>query len=149
MVDPHMPEPGMINLSVPLIIIQMCNFLVTLVALNYLLIKPIREIIAKRNAKVAGLISETESFTESAENKLKNYDAELVKARSEAAAKREILKAEAAEQEHEILGRASADAQVFIQESKARVASEVESAMKVLKAQVDALSAKAVNRILG
>lgn len=149
MVDPHVPEPGMISLSVPLIAIQMCNFLVTLVALNYLLIKPIREIIAKRNAKVAGLIGETENFTVAAEEKLVNYDAELIKARSEAAAKREIIKAEAADREHEILSRAGADAQAFIQESKARVASEVESAMKVLRAQVDALSAKAVNRILG
>lgn len=149
MVDPNVPAPGMIDLSLPLIAVQMFNFIVTLVGLNYLLIKPIRDIISKRKSKVNGLLGETERFTQDAESKLKNYEAELVKARAEATAQRDAIKAEAIKVEHEILEKASTQTQSFIQETKSRVASEADSAMKILRSQVDALSVKAVNRILG
>ena len=52
----------MVDLNITLWI-QLANFLVTLVVLNYLLISPIRKIIRKRKDNVEGLIGEIEAFT--------------------------------------------------------------------------------------
>lgn len=74
----------MVDLNITLWI-QLANFLVTLVVLNYLLISPIRKIIRKRKDNVEGLIGEIEAFTAEKQQLLDEYESELRKAREAAA----------------------------------------------------------------
>ncbi|SHN54649.1 ATP synthase F0 subunit B [Desulfovibrio litoralis] len=148
MVDPNVPVPGMIEISLPLILIQLCNFLVALAFLNYVLIKPVRDIIAERKAKMAGLLDSADDFNKAADLKLKNYESELAKARVQAVSQRDDVRDSALKVEADILGQANSDAQTFIQDAKAQIKSEAKKAMLTLKDQIDALSVKAVDRIL-
>ena len=66
----------MVDLNITLWI-QLANFLVTLVVLNYLLISPIRKIIRKRKDNVEGLIGEIEAFTAEKQQLLDEYESEL------------------------------------------------------------------------
>ena len=51
----------MIDLNITLLI-QLVNFLITLVVLNFLIIRPVRELIKKRNENMTRLINEAEKI---------------------------------------------------------------------------------------
>ncbi|MBZ2170998.1 MAG: ATP synthase F0 subunit B [Desulfovibrio sp.] len=128
---------------------QLVNFLVTLVVLNAILIRPVRDIIRQRRDKMSGLLGESEQFAGQADTKLKNYEATLVKARAEATAERDKARAEGVAREQVILADAGRQAQDYLEKSRQEVAAQVKTAMDTLKGQVDALAAKATAKVLG
>ncbi|MBG3876653.1 ATP synthase F0 subunit B [Desulfovibrio oxamicus] len=128
---------------------QLVNFLVTLVVLNAILIRPVRGIIRQRRDKMSGLLGESEQFAGQADTKLKNYEATLVKARAEATAERDKARAEGVAREQVILADAGRQAQDYLEKSRQEVAAQVKTAMDALKGQVDALAAKATAKVLG
>jgi F-type H+-transporting ATPase subunit b len=129
--------------------IQMANFLITLVVLNYLLIKPVREQIAARKALTSGYAADIEAFSSNASEKLSGYETALAEARVQAGAARESIKAQGAAQEQKIIQAAHADAHSYLQSSRAETAKDVQAAMNTLLAQVNNLADKAASRILG
>ena len=130
------------------VVIQLVIFLFTIVVLNLLLVKPIREIIKKREAHLSGMLSEAEKFADQADGKMKNYEAELAKARAAGTEERSTFKGQAVEQERAILEQAAGETQAELQKVKAQVAQDVEAAMTTLKGQVGALARKAAEKVL-
>ena len=128
---------------------QLVNFLIVLVGLNFLLVKPIREIIKKRKAHMDGVLNETETFAGQAEDKLKNYEAALAEARAAGTEERMRMKEEGVTEEQAIVGAASADAQEVLQAARKDVADQVKTAMDSLKGQVDTYAEQAVGKVLG
>jgi F-type H+-transporting ATPase subunit b len=139
---------NMISLDVTMFI-QMVNFLITLVVLNYLLITPVREKIAERKALTSGYAGDIEKFTSAATEKLSKYEAALAEARTQAGQAREALKAQGAAREQEMLHAAHAEASAYLQSSREETAKETQAAMKTLLSQVNDLAAKAMSKILG
>ena len=128
--------------------IQLGNFLVTLVVLNYLLIRPVRAHIQKRKDMIAGNLGEIERFTSSAEERLNAYEASLDEARASATRTREALKAEAQQSEHSLIANAQANAQDVIKAAKADAAQQAEAALAVLKKKVPAFADQIVTKVL-
>lgn len=128
--------------------IQFINFVITLVVVNFLLIRPIRDIIAKRNDHMSGMVDSAETFTADAENKLKDYQKQLDAARQEGTAKRNTLKDEGSAEEKTILSAAGEKAASTLKAERDAVASEVDTAMTGLKGQVDALAGKVADKVL-
>ncbi len=139
---------NMIDLDVTLFI-QLANFLLTLVVLNFLLIKPVREQIASRNALTADYAASIDQFTSIASEKLSGYEAALAEARSGAAQAREAIKAQGSAKEQELLQNAHSDAQAYLLSSREQTARDAQAAMKTLLSQVNGLAAKAISKILG
>jgi len=139
---------NMIELDVTLFI-QLANFLITLVVLNYLLIKPVRQQIAARNALTSGYAADIEAFSSTASEKLSGYEAALAEARVLASQARENIRSQGTVREQEILHAAHAEAHAYLQSSREETAKEVRAAMKTLLSQVDGLAAKAASKILG
>ncbi|BBD09663.1 ATP synthase F0 subunit B [Desulfovibrio ferrophilus] len=129
--------------------IQFLNFIITLVVLNFLLIRPIRDIISRRNDAMSAMVDEAENFTNSAEGKLKNYQKQLDEARIAGTEKRNGLKDEGTAQEKGILSAAGEQASATLKAERETVAGEVRTAMDGLKGQVDALAGKAADKVLG
>ena len=121
--------------------IQLVNFLVTLAALNYLLIRPVRETIRKRKELMSGLGREIDGFLEEAQTRLAGYEAALTAARNDASALRKEEKA--------ILARAGREAQASIQAGQASVRAEADAAYAALRKQVPAYADAALARLLG
>ncbi len=138
----------MIDLNFTLLI-QLVNFLVTLVVLNALLIRPIRGIIKLRADKMSGLMDEAETFLAEADQKLQNYETALANARSEAAGIRDAKKAEGLVEEQSLITTASGNAHTILQTSRKQIATEMDQAMVTLKSQVDTLAEKAAGKVLG
>ena len=139
---------NMIEFDVTLFI-QLANFLITLVALNYLLIKPIRQQIAARNALTSSYAADIEAFTSKASEKLSGYEAALAEVRAQAGQAREAIKSQGRAREREILHAANAEAHAYLHTSRAKAVKEVQAAMKTLLSQVNDLAAKAASKILG
>ncbi len=129
--------------------IQLVNFLITIVVLNYLLIKPVRAHIAARKALTAGYAADVEKFTAEANQKLASYETSLSHARTEASVDRDALKAEGHSREQALLQAAQAEAQSFLTAHRAQVAKDAKTAGKALLSQVDSFAAKAMTKILG
>jgi len=129
--------------------IQMANFLITLVVLNFLLIKPVRQQIAARNALTSGYLSDIEQFNADAAAKISSYENSLAETRVTATLTRDTIKAEGHAKEQALLEAARSEAQNYLQSCKQQLATEVGAARQTLLSQVDAYAAKAVQKILG
>ena len=129
----------MVDLNITLWI-QLANFLVTLVVLNYLLISPIRKIIRKRKDNVEGLIGEIEAFTAEKQQLLDEYESELRKAREAAA----IYRKERAR----IFDAASKDAQSEVRTTQAAVRADAGVTRRALQAKMHEFTEAAMAKLL-
>lgn len=137
----------MIDLDITFVV-QLINFLVTLIGLNLLLIKPLRAKLKERADHMAGLLKESEAFAERAEEKLKNYEEVLSEARKAGTAARMEVKAAAEAEETALLAAATSKAQKELAAARETIAKETEAAMAVLKGQVPALADKVAEKVL-
>lgn len=128
--------------------VQLINFIIALIVFNYLLVKPIREIIKKRAGVMGDLLTETEKFSEAAEAKMKNYEEALAEARKAGAEERVARKDEAVAEEKKILDAAMAEAQQTMKAARSEIADQTKTAMDSLKGQVESLADKAAAQIL-
>ena len=135
----------MLDLNITLLF-QLVNFLITIVVLNYLLIKPIRKIISERKAMMANLNSDADGFAQSS---LDEYEAQLVKARQDAAANREDGRNAGLKEQQAVLDEAQKEAQGILGEARARLNAEAEESLKELRAKVDSFSQQLATRVLG
>lgn len=137
----------MVDVNITLAI-QFVNFVIALLILNFVLIKPIRGILKKRRDIVDGLVGDTEKHSGEAAARIRRYEADLDSARASAADQRESIKQQGLDAEHGILADAQNEAQVHLQKSRREVEQEVAAAMRVLRGQVDALAGKVVAKVL-
>ncbi|WP_428564821.1 MAG: hypothetical protein ACP59X_02915 [Solidesulfovibrio sp. DCME] len=128
--------------------VQAVNFLLILILLNVILIGPIRRMLKKRAEFIASQMEGIESFTNSADTKLKGYEAALDTARTAATAGRLAMKAEGQVKEKTILEAAGAEAAAKVQAARADIAAQSEAATKALTAKVSGLASKAVAKVL-
>lgn len=137
----------MVDLNITLAI-QIVNFIIALIVLNYVLIKPIRGILQKRRDIVNGLAQDAEKQSTEAATRLQKYETELDAARSAAAEQRDAIKQQGLDSEQSILAEAQGEAQSFLQKSRREVEQEVAGVMKGLRGQVNAMAGKVVAKVL-
>ena len=130
-------------------IIQMVNFFIAVVVLNYLLIRPIRNIIKQRKTKMSDILASAEAFAGSANEQLAEYESSLSRARQEAALLRADARADALREQQTLVAEANKRAQEQFAQAKESLLKETQNARAALVAQVKPLAAKTVNRILG
>ena len=112
----------MLDLNITLVF-QLVNFFIALYVLNLLLIRPIREIIRKRKAVMDDMSGESESYEYQAEQRLSDYDNQLV-------------------------AEAQKRAQEIIAETRRNLQAEADASLKELRGQVATLSGQLAERVL-
>ena len=137
----------MVDLNITLWI-QLANFLVTLVVLNYLLISPIRKIIRKRKDNVEGLIGEIEAFTAEKQQLLDEYESDLRKAREAAAIYRKDGKVMGELERARIFDAASKDAQSEVRTTQAAVRADAGVTRRALQAKMHEFTEAAMAKLL-
>ena len=130
-------------------IIQVVNFFIAVVVLNYLLIRPVRDIIRQRKAKMDDMLSSAEAFAGAASEQLAEYQNSLSRARQEAALERAGARADALGEQQSLVTEAGKRAQEQIAQAKEALLTEMQSARTALAKQVKPLAAKAVSKMLG
>ena len=130
-------------------IIQVVNFFIAVIVLNYLLIRPIRSIIKQRKARLDDMLSSTEAFTSAAGEQLAEYQSSLSRARQEASLARAGARSDALREQQALVAEANKRAQEQLARAKESLLQEMQSAQAALAKQVKPLAAKAVNKVLG
>lgn len=130
-------------------LIQLVNFLITIVFLNALLIRPVREKIKERAKLMADQLGSIENFTASAEEKMKSYEQSLDAARQQGLELRKQLRAEGSGEEQQIMAAAGKDVAATMKSNQDAIAGQVAQAKQALAADVDKFAQKATAKILG
>jgi F-type H+-transporting ATPase subunit b len=130
-------------------IIQVVNFFVAVIVLNYLLIRPIRDIIRERKAKMGDTLASAEAFASSANEQLAEYQGSLSQARQEAVQARAAARADALLEQQTLVAEAGKRAQEQFAQAKEGLLKDMKNARTALARQVKPLAAKAVDRMLG
>ncbi len=138
----------MIDLDISFFI-QLANFIITLLVLNLLMFRPIREIIRKRSELMSAQLSDVENFTTSADLKVKDYEAALDGTRREGMEIRNDFKEQGAKEEQVLLSSAGKVAATTMKDARAEVASEKGAALKVLDGEIEAFAQKVTAKVLG
>ena len=128
---------------------QIGNFLLLLVALNFLLYRPIRGIIKQRAEKVAQLNGDITSSEEGAKAKAAELEANLVRARRDGAEVREEMKTQAHGSEREIIDAATAEMEKTVAKVREEIVGEIGQARQELKGQVQSFGRELAQKILG
>lgn len=138
----------MLDLNITLLF-QFANFLIAIFFLNWLLIRPIRQIIQKRNGIMDGLASEADKFHNEAVARLNAYEAELAKARHEAGLTREEGRNAGLEELRKIVGNAQQSAAQLLEDNRAVMAGQAEEALSQLRNGIDDFSARIGEKLVG
>jgi len=130
-------------------LIQALNFFIAVIVLNYLLIRPVREIIRQRKAKMDEMSASAEAFIRSANDELAAYEDSLGQTRRAAVQARAGARSDALGEQQALVAEAGKRAQEQFAQAKQALLKETQSARTALAKQVKPLAAKAVDRILG
>lgn len=129
-------------------LIQLVNFLVSLLIINALIIKPIRKNMAQRKAIIDADKKETNDFTSKIEAQQLFYDERLRAVRVEVTKQRESIKLDAEGSAQQKLQQANDKARVLRQESTQKIQGESQEAMSVLQNKISSYTQEALTKIL-
>ena len=138
----------MLDLNITLLF-QLANFFIALIFLNYLLIRPVRDIIKKRNSLMDDMAGEADAFNAEATEKLNHYEAELARARQEAGLTREEGRQSGLSEQQSIVGEAQQSARQLLAENRSALRGQAEAALNELRNGISDFSAKVGDRLLG
>jgi len=131
------------------LIYQIINFLVLLFVLNWILYKPIRNILLERRAKIEGLQDGAEKAQENLGVQEEDYKNGLKQARAKGLKSKEVFVEEASTEEKEIIDRINRKAQANFAEIKKQVAGETDQARIALEADINKHAKAIGKKILG
>lgn len=141
-------DARMLDLNITLVF-QLVNFFIAIFFLNWLLIRPIRQIIQKRNGIMDGLAAEADKFHAEAVARLDAYEAELAKARQQAGLTREEGKNAGLAELREIVGNAQQSAKQLLDENRAAIQGQAEAALSELRNGIDGFSTRIGQKLVG
>jgi F-type H+-transporting ATPase subunit b len=131
------------------LLLQFANFMILLVALNVLLYKPLRAVLAARKATIDGDLAKARAAEEQIQAQVAEYEAKLQDARQRGSQERATLRQAAAAEEARLLGAANEAASRRLQELKVQVAGETETARQALRGETEALARQIAGKVLG
>ena len=131
------------------LLLQFANFMILLVALNVVLFKPLRAVMAARKATIDGDLAKARSLDEQVQSQVAEYEAKLQEARQRGSQERTALRQAAQAEEARLLGNANEKASQRLQSLKDQVAGEAEVARQGLRSETDALARQIAGKVLG
>jgi F-type H+-transporting ATPase subunit b len=130
-------------------VVQVINFLLLLLILNVFLYKPIRKVLADREAELTGAREKAAAVDSDVAEKMAQYEARLREMKGKGFEEREALKKEAQAEESRLLDAARTEASGTLSSIKQKVAAEAADARKALQEQAKGLSLEICEKVLG
>lgn len=128
---------------------QIANFLILMVALNFLLYKPIRGMLKQRAEKMAALNGEITASKEGAKSKEDELEGRRTEARRQGVAVAEEMKSEGRAKERELVEAATKEMEQTVAKVRDEIRGEIGQARDQLKAEVQAFGKELAQKILG
>lgn len=131
------------------VIIQIINFLVLLIILNFVLYRPIRKILNHRNEEISSTRRMTEEWDLKAGSYSTEFQENVNRTRKEGINEKEILKQEGLEEEKRILQETHIALEEKINRSRLEIQGKLEQARIALQGEVDGFSKELTEKLLG
>ncbi len=131
------------------LILQIIGFFVLLYILNRLLYRPLQEILAEREKRISGTLSEASNIEEEVQKGLVDYERRIKEAAALGQEERNRLRQEGLKKEQEILEEARARASEELARIKTDIEKGKEQALDELRAESKAISRTIAEKILG
>ena len=129
--------------------IQMVNFILLILMLNFLLYKPVLKIIEKRNKKLEMSDEEVKSLNETIERNMAEYEGKVCQAKAEAVVQRDGIEEEGTEQGKAIIGKVRDEISEKLGDFKTRLQNETDKARGVLQDQTRTIATEISEKVLG
>ena len=139
----------MVSISLPILAIQIVNFLVLIFLLNLLLYKPIRGILRQRKEKLQGLETSVATANRQADEKNQAFSEGLKNARLKGQSQKEALVKAATDEEQAIVAEINNKAKEDLDAVRAKIAQDIDAVRASLEKDVDAFADAITTKILG
>ncbi|MBO4335268.1 MAG: ATP synthase F0 subunit B [Desulfovibrio sp.] len=137
----------MLDLNITLLF-QLANFFIAVYLLNVLLVRPVRQVLKKRQQIVDDMSGEAETFESQAEKSLSDYEAALKQARQEASQARLKGREQGLSEQQSLVSQAQKEARSILDQARVSLQKEANETLAALRAQAGALSEKLADRLI-
>ena len=131
------------------VLIQIVNFVFLIWALNMLLYRPIRKILAQRKEKIGGLELSIETSNKDAQEKDQAFAEGIKEARAKGLRERESLVQQATDEEKSIVAEINRKAQAELAEVRTKIKNDAQAVKESLQKEVDNFADQICQKILG
>jgi F-type H+-transporting ATPase subunit b len=138
----------MIDINVSLLY-QLANFIVLLIALNYILFKPIRQVMREREQGISSAIGDAKAAQERMQNLLEQYNTSLAQAKQKASATFNTMYQQGLDAQREMVSAERAKAGEMLDKARAEVAAAANAARAELRSEAERLSQEITSKLLG
>lgn len=130
-------------------LIHIGNMLFLIVALNTVLYRPVRKILAERKGKIAGLGNEIDTFQANAKRRSEEFDQKFRDARRTAKSEFDSARNEAQEAGAAKLKQIKEESDKVKADQLSKVAADIKAVTLSLKGQIDGFATEMAGKVLG
>ncbi len=138
----------MVDIDISLLY-QLINFIVLLVALNFILFRPLLAIMRERRQTIGGAFSDAKTAQEKMQSLLEKYNVSLADAKQKAAAAYNALYQQGLDAQRDMITAERSKAGELLDKARAEVASASAAAKADLKKEVEHLAQDISAKLLG
>jgi F-type H+-transporting ATPase subunit b len=131
------------------VVVQVALFVVLLLVLKPVLFDPMLKLFEERERRIEGARVQARKIDEKSAGALAEYEKAMAKARGEANAERDRLRAEGMKVEAEILAKVRKETAQALDEGKKKTLEEAARVRTALKAETTVLAKELASRVLG
>jgi len=128
---------------------QIINFVILLIALNFLLFKPIRQIMQEREQGISGAFGDAKAAQDRAKGLMDNYNASLADAKQKAATAYNTLYQQGLDAQRDMISAERAKAGEMLDKARAEISAASTAARADLKKEAERLSQEITSKLLG
>lgn len=137
-----------LNINLQQILLHLFNFAILAFGLYFLLYKPVKDFMAKREAHYAEMDAEAENHLSSAKEQEELYRARMASAEADAAEIRRAAEAEAAEAALRARRESEAEARAILDSARTEALRQKENILSSAREEVSELAISAVKKIM-
>jgi F-type H+-transporting ATPase subunit b len=138
----------MIDINVSLLF-QLVNFIVLLIALNFILFKPIRKIMQEREQGISSSFGDAKAAQERTRNLLEQYNASLAEAKQKAATTYNTIYQQGLDAQRDMISAERTKAGEMLDKAQAEIVATANAARTDLKKEAERLSQEITSKLLG
>ena len=131
------------------LLIQIVNFLVLLIALNFILFKPLRKVMQEREQGISAAFGDAKAAQDRMQSRLENYNASLAETKQKAAAAYNTMYQQGLDAQRDMIAAERAKAGEALDKARAEIAAASTAARADLRKEAERLSQEITSKLLG
>ncbi len=128
---------------------QIANFIILLIALNFILFKPIRQVMREREQGISSAFGDAKAAAERMQKILEQYNASLAEAKQKAVATYNAIYQQGLDSQRTMISAERAKAGEMLDKARAEITAASTAARTDLKKEAERLSQDITTKLLG